>query len=284
MGHCDSLLTQKSSNAGFQLYTVCRELLACPVPDSLPLANAAVLPLSVSTGAAALFINPEAQLPSNSPPQPTGKTVLVWGGSSSVGSSTIQLAVAAGLRVFATASKANCDYVKGLGASKAFDHREPNVVDQITSELGKGDFIVDCIGSPQTQQACGKILGAVGGGTLHLVLPPQATFPDNVTVNIGMIAPYGWYSRRANENPLTVNGLAPGFAEEELNGPWGVGLDRVGKAVWRDYMPTALESGKFQAKPDPHVIKGGLTKVQDGIDMLRKGVSAKKIVIEIAEE
>src|ERR1700759_5093879 len=106
IGHCDVLITHKPSNAGFQLYSTCRELLVSAVPDSLPLANAAVLPLSVDTAATALFQTLSAPLPSLSP-KPTGKTILIWGGSSSVGSSTIQLAVAAGYRVIATASEAN---------------------------------------------------------------------------------------------------------------------------------------------------------------------------------
>lgn len=57
----------------------------------------------------------------------------------------------------------------------------------------------------------------------------------------------------------------------------------MGNAVWRQYVPEALAAGKFQAKPDPIVIEGGLEKVQEGIDILRKGVSAKKIVINLSE-
>ena len=74
-------------------------------------------------------------------------------------------------------------------------------------------------------------------------------------------------------NLWLVNGLDPGM----------VALD-VGDAVWRKYIPDALAAGKFLAKPDPLIIKGGLEKVQEGIDLLREGVSAKKVVIEIAEE
>jgi hypothetical protein len=81
-------------------------------------------------------------------------------------------------------------------------------------------------------------------------------------------------------------GLAPAFSNEELSelpGSWGAGgAPRIGTAVWHDFMPEALETGKFQAKPDPQIVKGGLAKVQEGINILRKGVSAKKIVIEIA--
>jgi hypothetical protein len=69
-----------------------------------------------------------------------------------------------------------------------------------------------------------------------------------------------------------VNALDPGLVD----------LD-IGDAIWRKYMPQALTAGKFQAKPDPMVLEGGLERVQDGINILRKGVSAKKVVIEVAK-
>ena len=77
----------------------------------------------------------------------------------------------------------------------------------------------------------------------------------------------------ANSFFVIVNGLDPGL----------VALD-VGDAVWRKYLPEALAAGKFQAKPDPFILEGGLERVQEGIDLLRDGVSAKKIVIEISKE
>lgn len=69
-----------------------------------------------------------------------------------------------------------------------------------------------------------------------------------------------------------VNGLAPGLID--LN---------VGDAVWRKYLPEALETGVFVAKPDALVIEG-LERVQEGVDILKKGVSARKIVIEVERE
>ena len=89
IGHCDSLLTHKPSRSGFQLYTICREILVSAVPDSLALSNAAVLPLSISTAATGLFKHLKLTLPSIDP-EPAGKTILIWGGSSSVGSTAIQ--------------------------------------------------------------------------------------------------------------------------------------------------------------------------------------------------
>jgi NADPH:quinone reductase-like Zn-dependent oxidoreductase len=89
IAHCDSLITRKTTNAGYQRYATCLEILVAALPDSLPLANAAVLPLSISTASAALFKILKLPLPSLKP-NPTAKTVLIWGGSSSCGASAIQ--------------------------------------------------------------------------------------------------------------------------------------------------------------------------------------------------
>lgn len=185
LSHCDSLITRNLASTGFQLYSTCREILVAPIPDSLPLANAAVLPLSVSTAAGALFCELSLPFPTLTP-KATGKTILIWGGSSSCGSSTIQLAVAAGLTVFTTAGKANFEYVKSLGASQVFDHKDPNVVEEISKNMQPGDYVVDCIGSKETQVACGEILGKIGGGKLPILLYPQGPFPDNVQGVVGM--------------------------------------------------------------------------------------------------
>lgn len=66
-----------------------------------------------------------------------------------------------------------------------------------------------------------------------------------------------------------MNGLDPGLTR----------LD-IGDAIWRKFLPQALAAGKFQAKPDPFVLEG-FENVQTGIDMVRKGVSAQKVVIHL---
>lgn len=54
-GHCDGLLTKKQTNSAFQEYATCLEVLVCHIPDSVPLVNAAVLPLAVDTALTGLF-------------------------------------------------------------------------------------------------------------------------------------------------------------------------------------------------------------------------------------
>jgi NADPH:quinone reductase-like Zn-dependent oxidoreductase len=77
-----------------------------PVPPSLDFAGAAALPAAIETATRALD-----QLGVRS-----GSTLLVNGASGSVGSAAVQLAVARGARVIGTASPANHEYLRSLGA------------------------------------------------------------------------------------------------------------------------------------------------------------------------
>ncbi len=112
-----------------------------PLPDDMTFEAACVIPLCLSTAAHGLYGKEYLQLPlpSNNPKK-TGKTLLVWGGSSSVGAAAIQLATASGHEVISTASKKNFDFVKGLGAVEVFDHSSPGVVGDITAHLNGKDF------------------------------------------------------------------------------------------------------------------------------------------------
>lgn len=201
IGHCDSLFTNLVTHAAFQSYTICRELLVAAVPDDLPLANAAVLPLSVSTAASALFISEKLNLPSLDP-KPTGRTVIIWGGSSSTGSSAIQFAVAAGYKVLTTASSANAEYVKSLGATFVFNHQDPNVVDDIVAVFKTetlGGF-VDSVSLEDSQLKCANILSKLGGGKLSVQRQPIQGGPENVTFEWGK-----WLDRQDTETYLTLS-------------------------------------------------------------------------------
>lgn len=53
------------------------------------------------------------------------------------------------------------------------------------------------------------------------------------------------------------------------------------EAIWGRYFPEGLKAGTLKAVPEPVVVGKGLEKIADGVDMLRKGVSAAKIVVEL---
>jgi NADPH:quinone reductase-like Zn-dependent oxidoreductase len=180
-----SLAQRDPKHAAFQLYAVTNEITTAPIPDSLPFEQAVVLPLSISTAAAGLYQKGYLELPyPTTDVTPSGKTILVWGGSSSVGSSTIQLAVASGLEVVSTSSAANIEYVKALGAKHVFDHSDLKVVDEVVAVLKGTDFVgaYDAISLPDTLQSTSQVVHKLGGGKLATVLVPSDSLPSDVTV------------------------------------------------------------------------------------------------------
>lgn len=96
----------------------------------------------------------------------------MWGGASAVGGFAIQLAVLAGLKVFATASPKNFDYVKKLGASEAFDYNDPEVVSKIkTAGGGKIRFVYDAISENGSTEKSVEVLDGQGKVVLTLQEP-----------------------------------------------------------------------------------------------------------------
>lgn len=175
--HCNSLMTQDPANAAFQLYTVVTEALVAELPDGLTFEEGSVLPLATSTACAGLYRKDYLGLPLPvvGGAKATGQTILIWGGASSVGATSIQLAVASGLTVLTTASAANHDFVKSLGAHAVFDYRSSNVVQDIVNALANTKFVgvYDAISEDVSFKAISTILDGL-----------------NVTVNVASVLPY----------------------------------------------------------------------------------------------
>ncbi|KFZ25190.1 hypothetical protein V502_00322 [Pseudogymnoascus sp. VKM F-4520 (FW-2644)] len=106
LGHGVVMFTRELQCCAFQAHTIVRTNMASEIPDNISFESAAVIPLGFSTAACGLFQDTflNLQLPTVLPQKQTGKTLLIWGGASSVGSNAIQLAVAAGYKVITTAS------------------------------------------------------------------------------------------------------------------------------------------------------------------------------------
>ena len=79
-----------------------------------------------------------------------GKLALVHGGSGGVGTAAIQLAAAAGAPAMVTAgSPERCRRCLALGAARAFDYREVDLVAAALEATGgrRVDLVLDCIGA-----------------------------------------------------------------------------------------------------------------------------------------
>jgi NADPH:quinone reductase-like Zn-dependent oxidoreductase len=71
-----------------------------------------------------------------------GETLLVQGGAGGVASMAIQIAKHLGARVLSTASAANLDYVRGLGADEVIDYRSQD----FTQVVSGCDAVFDTVG------------------------------------------------------------------------------------------------------------------------------------------
>lgn len=172
------------SNAAFQLFCSAEQDRIAKIPDNVSYTDACVLPLAISTAASALFQSDTLGL---TVPQidakPTGKVVLVWGGSSSLGAVAIQLVVGAGFDVATTASSQNLEYCKTLGAKYVFDHAKDNVVEDIVGTLKGMDFggAFCAIMIPEVIRQCGQIASGLGGHKfVSTVLPPAMPLQDGL--------------------------------------------------------------------------------------------------------
>jgi NADPH:quinone reductase-like Zn-dependent oxidoreductase len=166
------------------------EITTAPIPDSLPYEQAVVLPLAISTAAAGLYQKGYLELPyPTTDTKSSGKTILIWGGSSSVGSATIQLAIASGLEVVSTSSKKNFEFVKSLGAKRVYDHSDSTAVKGIVAALKETDFVgaYDAISLPESIKPTIEIVHQLGGGKVATVLPYTGDLPSNVTTHQGTI-------------------------------------------------------------------------------------------------
>ncbi|GAA4379341.1 NADP-dependent oxidoreductase [Actinomadura verrucosospora] len=101
------------------------EVLA-PAPASIPLADAAALPLVGLTAWQALFDHAGLK---------AGQRILVSGAGGAVGGYAVQLAKAAGAHVIATASPRSAEHVRAAGADEVIDHTATRVSAAVTEPV-----------------------------------------------------------------------------------------------------------------------------------------------------
>ncbi|GAB1310588.1 Zinc-binding alcohol dehydrogenase domain-containing cipB [Madurella fahalii] len=267
VGHALSFATKDQRHGGFQNYTVLQSNMATPIPQSLSFEKAVVLPLGVSTASAALFNRDCLALPRPSlNPRPTSTTLLVWGGSSSVGCNAIQLAVAAGCEVIVTASPRNFDKMRELGAALAIDYNSKTVVEELEKAF-QGRRLAGAFDTIGKQETLGQTAQAVLKIDRTKMVVSTIDDIEEGTVPEGVIA-----------KPVLAVSIRGGEEEEDA------GQENVGKMVYEDFLPGALKAGKYKAEPQPKIVGRGLGSIQAALTEASGGVSAAKLVVTLEQD
>jgi len=129
---------------GYAEYAVATEVEAAPKPKSISFVEAAGVPVVALTAWQALIDTAKLSV---------GQTVLIHGGSGGVGSFAIQIAKARGAKVIATASTANQDLLKQLGADVAIDYTKQKFED-VAKDV---DVVLDSVGKDTLARSYGVV-------------------------------------------------------------------------------------------------------------------------------
>ncbi|GJC89621.1 trans-enoyl reductase [Colletotrichum liriopes] len=252
----DRLIGEVKGLGSYSEYSLADDNISFRVPKNISLEEAVTLPLASMTAWLALFSKSSLNIPRDSG---SDISVLIWGGSSSVGLYAIQIAAINGFNVITTCSPRHFDLVKSLGAKHVFNYRDDHVVDcikQATSGL-KGNT-----SSAQASKAINE-----SGGSLCTVRPGKANTEDvtkqtkvtDVLVWTAFLKDhqYGTFKWPANESD---HQLGTEFFEK---------------------LPSWVAEGKL--KPNtPQIIPKGLDGVEKGFQLYRDGViSGTKLVYQL---
>ncbi|THH08993.1 hypothetical protein EW146_g8812 [Bondarzewia mesenterica] len=247
------VLPSRSNTMGaFREYTVVGAHPLLKIPDVVHDEEAATLPVASTT--AALGLRHIADFPRSAP---LDHTILVWGGSSSVGLYAIQLARTINLRVIATASPHNHALVRAHGADVVIDYHAPDVVEQVvraTGRRGGVDYVFDAISEDESVEPASRCLKRDGPRKAAVVLVPHEKQRDPSVEYHLVIAP-SLLGGQTNLGSIFI-------PNDERN----LRFANEFYALAADW----LREGRLKANPYT-VRPGGLTAIQEGLKLMQDG-------------
>ncbi|KAG8781433.1 hypothetical protein FRC12_021908 [Ceratobasidium sp. 428] len=246
---------QPSDLATFQQYALGDTDAMAKIPDNITDDQASTIPLGSSTALFGLFQKSRIAFPENGPTA-TGKSIFIFGGSSSVGEFAIQFARIAGFSTIATtASEKHTERLKSLGATHVFS-QETGLENVRAAVPPAFNSVFNIFPSPATQ-ALGIDLLATPS------LAPGAHY--------GGVRPLDPELKAKVEGKITTHSVfGSSQTDKSLSIPY-----------WK-VLSSWLEDGSFVPNR-VQVVKGGLNGVADAFDQCRKGVSGVKLVVHPQE-
>lgn len=196
--------------------------------------------------------------------------ILIWGGATASGILAIQIAKDIfGLKIIATASPRNNEFLKSLGADHVVNYNDKDVIEKIR-EIGKGKihFALDTISLVHTFQSVYDATAGTNDGTVVidnlLLLEPEQieTDPSRTNVKYGKTLAYV-----ANGEPTVFDGI-PVAPDDDLAAEYGY--------FWRKILPGYLPKLRHS---NLKVLNPGLDSVHEGLSLLMDNkVSGEKVV------
>ncbi len=168
------------------------------VPENLTLEDAATIGAGAESAWKVLFTAGNLE---------SGQTVLIHAAAGGVGQFAVQLAKWKGAKVIGTASSANLDYVKSLGADQVIDY-STIPFEEVVKDV---DLVVDLVGG-STQDRSYSVLKP-GGRLVSLVQPPS----EEKASKFGVTAKLSSEFPTPDDNKAVAQLLADGTIKAEID-------------------------------------------------------------------
>jgi NADPH:quinone reductase-like Zn-dependent oxidoreductase len=150
-------MADMSRNGAYAEYIAVRANHVALAPNSIPPEQAAAVPLAALTAWSGLFDHGSLT---------AGQSVLIHAGAGGVGLFAVQLAHRAGARVVTTASAANHELLRQLGADQCIDYRDSD----FAAAVKDVDLVLDTVGG-ETRERSWAVLRK-GGTMVGVAMPP----------------------------------------------------------------------------------------------------------------
>ncbi|PYI00241.1 GroES-like protein [Aspergillus sclerotiicarbonarius CBS 121057] len=253
---------EQPSDGAFAEYMLARADTQAVMPERLSFQDAATLGVSLITVGQSLYQSLRLTPPppplstcqsTSSPPQP--QSILIYGGSTAVGTLAIQFAKLSGYSVITTCSLPQHEsLVRSRGADQIFDYRDPTAPHRIReSTHDQLTLVLDCISTPETAAFCGQAISRAHGGDYTALLPGSPVPREDVRSRWTLAYTAGGYEFLFHGQRVPGNPADRDFAE-----------------AWLETATRLLAEGEIV----PHPVRlgdGGLAGVIPGLHALREG-------------
>ncbi|PGH19027.1 hypothetical protein AJ79_00061 [Helicocarpus griseus UAMH5409] len=195
-------------------------------------------------------------------------TVLVYGGSSSVGLVAIQLLKICGYEIITTCSPSNFELVKQYGADVVFDYHSPTCAADIKKYTKNGlKYVIDPFGEASTLTLCYNAIGRAGGIYCALEHYQESLCTRKTVKHHFIMGP-------------SVNGRGVILPE-----PYGVAPDPELHEWSKEFYSVIqglINDGSLKPLPIRRV-EGSFEGILKGLDILKnKQVSGAKLIVPLA--
>jgi NADPH:quinone reductase-like Zn-dependent oxidoreductase len=197
-----------------------------------------------------------------------GQKILVYGGSSSLGSTIVQLVAQAGYEAITTSSPKNQDFVLKLGATKVLNHSQKmeELIDDL-KRYGPYDVVIDAVSTSQTLSITSAVLLSQDNRELFTTGGPI----DPTTLPKGVVA-------------ITCPRILPQDFNRDFAG-WSISVDYYKETrdwTYKKYLPQVVATDKLLSLPLDQIPRG-LRGIEQAFDKMKGGITGVKLMLDPRE-